>query len=150
LDPKSILLAGLILLRAAASEHGRAADHTGFLDAVATEMEAPFCTQLFPHIQAKSKLLHARHAYDATATREADLVSQLEELSCGKRRALLDKFLPLLDILATRVRVVRRLRELLTTKFPPGTFPVKVSFSLLLCSSGLSQHKLTRLSHNNI
>jgi hypothetical protein len=24
------------------SEHGRAADHTGFLDAVATEMEAPF------------------------------------------------------------------------------------------------------------
>jgi hypothetical protein len=118
------------------SEHGRGADHAGFLDAVATEMEAPFCTQLFPHIQAKSKLLHARHAYDATATREAGLVSQLEELSCGKRRSLLDKFLPLLDILATRVRVVRRLRELLTTKFPPGTFPVKVTFSLLLCSSG--------------
>jgi hypothetical protein len=59
LDPKSILLAGLILLRAAASEHGRAADHTGFLDAVATEMEAPFCTQLFPHIQAKKNGVRA-------------------------------------------------------------------------------------------
>jgi hypothetical protein len=46
-----------------------------------------------------------------------------------------DEFLPLLDILATRVRAVRRLRELLTTKFPPGTFPVKVTFSLLPCSS---------------
>jgi hypothetical protein len=48
-----------------------------------------------------------------------------------------DEFLPLLDILATRVRAVRRLRELLTTKFPPGTFPVKVTFSLLPCSYSL-------------
>ena len=60
------------------------------------QMEFIFCSQLFPHIQAKSKLLHARHDDDATATkaaedewreREAGLVSQLEELSSGKRRA---------------------------------------------------------------
>ncbi|XP_047060860.1 protein gamma response 1-like [Lolium rigidum] len=61
-----------------------------------SQMEFIFCTQLFPHIQAKSKLLHARHAEDSTATRaaedewrkrEAGLASQLEELKCGKRRA---------------------------------------------------------------
>ncbi|CAM0879912.1 unnamed protein product [Alopecurus aequalis] len=61
-----------------------------------SQMEFIFCSQLFPHIQAKSKLLHARHADDATATRaaedewrkrEAGLVGQLEELSSGKRRA---------------------------------------------------------------
>ncbi|XP_047061089.1 protein gamma response 1-like [Lolium rigidum] len=61
-----------------------------------SQMEFIFCSQLFPHIQAKSKLLHARHSHDSTATRtaedewrkrEAGLVSQLEELSCGKRRA---------------------------------------------------------------
>jgi ankyrin repeat domain-containing protein 13 len=39
----------------------------------------------------------------------------------------IDKFLPLLDILASRVCAVRRLRVLLTTKFPPGTFLVKVT-----------------------
>jgi ankyrin repeat domain-containing protein 13 len=38
-----------------------------------------------------------------------------------------DKFLSLLDILACRVCTVRWLRVLLTTKFPPGTFPVKVT-----------------------
>uniref|UniRef100_A0A0E0LL74 Ankyrin repeat domain-containing protein n=1 Tax=Oryza punctata TaxID=4537 RepID=A0A0E0LL74_ORYPU len=42
-----------------------------------------------------------------------------------------DEFLPLLDILASRVRAVRRLRELLTTKFPPGTFPVKVAIPVV-------------------
>ncbi|KAM3365776.1 hypothetical protein ACQJBY_015437 [Aegilops geniculata] len=42
-----------------------------------------------------------------------------------------DEFLPLLDILATRVRAVRRLRELLTTKFPTGTFPVKVAIPVV-------------------
>ncbi|KAM0908287.1 hypothetical protein ACQ4PT_015554 [Festuca glaucescens] len=61
-----------------------------------SQMEFIFCSQLFPHIQAKSKLLHARHADDSTATkaaedewrkREAGLASQLQELSCGKRRA---------------------------------------------------------------
>jgi ankyrin repeat domain-containing protein 13 len=38
-----------------------------------------------------------------------------------------DKFLPLLDILASHVCAVRWLRVLLTTKFPQGTFPVKVT-----------------------
>ncbi|KAL6657966.1 hypothetical protein ACP70R_005746 [Stipagrostis hirtigluma subsp. patula] len=42
-----------------------------------------------------------------------------------------DEFLPLLDILASRVRAVRRLRELLTTKFPAGTFPVKVAIPVV-------------------
>jgi hypothetical protein len=40
-----------------------------------SQTEFILCTQLFPHIQAKSKLLHTRHAYDATAMREAGLVS---------------------------------------------------------------------------
>lgn len=40
-----------------------------------------------------------------------------------------EELLPLLDILANKVKAVRRLRELLTTKFPPGTFPVKVRAS---------------------
>ncbi|KAG5607759.1 hypothetical protein H5410_029251 [Solanum commersonii] len=38
-----------------------------------------------------------------------------------------EELLPLLDILANKVKAVRRLRELLTTKLPPGTFPVKLS-----------------------
>ncbi|KAK6135870.1 hypothetical protein DH2020_030357 [Rehmannia glutinosa] len=38
-----------------------------------------------------------------------------------------EELLPLLDILANKVKAVRRLRELLTTKLPPGTFPVKYS-----------------------
>lgn len=37
-----------------------------------------------------------------------------------------EELLPLLDILANKVKAVRRMRELLTTTFPPGTFPVKV------------------------
>nr|XP_051208910.1 protein gamma response 1 isoform X2 [Lolium perenne] len=53
-----------------------------------SQMEFIFCSQLFPHIQAKSKLLHARHADDSSwRKREAGLASQLEELSSGKRRA---------------------------------------------------------------
>ncbi|KAL5156137.1 Ankyrin repeat domain-containing protein 13B [Glycine soja] len=36
-----------------------------------------------------------------------------------------DELLPLLDILANKVKAIRRLRELLTTKLPHGTFPVK-------------------------
>ena len=38
-----------------------------------------------------------------------------------------DELLPLLDVLANKVKAVRRLRELLTTKLPQGTFPVKVT-----------------------
>lgn len=37
-----------------------------------------------------------------------------------------EELLPLLDILANKVKAIRRLRELLTTKLPKGTFPVKV------------------------
>lgn len=38
----------------------------------------------------------------------------------------IEELLPLLDILASKVKAIRRLRELLTTKLPMGTFPVKV------------------------
>ncbi|KAG6515979.1 hypothetical protein ZIOFF_026425 [Zingiber officinale] len=40
-----------------------------------------------------------------------------------------DELLPLLDVLANKVKAVRRLRELLTTKLPQGTFPVKILVS---------------------
>lgn len=42
-----------------------------------------------------------------------------------------DELLPLLDILANKVKAVRRLRELLTTKLPNGTFPVKVAIPIV-------------------
>ncbi|KAJ8616091.1 hypothetical protein MRB53_035463 [Persea americana] len=42
-----------------------------------------------------------------------------------------DELLPLLDILANKVKAVRRLRELLTTKLPPSTFPVKVAIPIV-------------------
>ncbi|XP_022974887.1 uncharacterized protein LOC111473656 isoform X1 [Cucurbita maxima] len=42
-----------------------------------------------------------------------------------------EELLPLLDILANKVKAVRRLRELLTTKLPMGTFPVKVAIPVV-------------------
>ncbi|KAJ4955947.1 hypothetical protein NE237_012730 [Protea cynaroides] len=42
-----------------------------------------------------------------------------------------DELLPLLDILANKVKAVRRLRELLMTKLPHGTFPVKVAIPIV-------------------
>ncbi|XP_073132106.1 uncharacterized protein [Henckelia pumila] len=42
-----------------------------------------------------------------------------------------EELLPLLDILANKVKAVRRLRELLTTKLPKGTFPVKKTQCIL-------------------
>ncbi|RDX87894.1 Ankyrin repeat domain-containing protein 13C, partial [Mucuna pruriens] len=42
-----------------------------------------------------------------------------------------EELLPLLDILANKVKAVKRLRELLTTTFPPGTFPVKVAIPVV-------------------
>lgn len=42
-----------------------------------------------------------------------------------------EELLPLLDILANNVKAVRRMRELLTAKFPAGTFPVKVKRGIL-------------------
>lgn len=43
----------------------------------------------------------------------------------------MEEMLPLLDILANKVKAVRRLRELLTTKLPVGTFPVKVAIPVV-------------------
>eukprot|EP00249_Psilotum_nudum_P018095 c26636_g1_i1 orf=850-2967(+) len=42
-----------------------------------------------------------------------------------------EELLPLLDILANKVKAVRRLRELLTMKLPPETFPVKVAIPVV-------------------
>ncbi|XP_008789496.2 ankyrin repeat domain-containing protein 13C-A-like [Phoenix dactylifera] len=42
-----------------------------------------------------------------------------------------EELLPLLDILSNKVKAVRRLRELLTTKLPSGTFPVKVAIPVV-------------------
>ncbi|XP_071707025.1 uncharacterized protein [Rutidosis leptorrhynchoides] len=42
-----------------------------------------------------------------------------------------EELLPLLDILANKVKAVRRMRELLTTKFPQGSFPVKVAIPVV-------------------
>lgn len=42
-----------------------------------------------------------------------------------------EELLPLLDILANKVKAVRRLRELLTTKLPTGTFPVKIAIPIV-------------------
>ncbi|KAL8151203.1 hypothetical protein V2J09_021011 [Rumex salicifolius] len=42
-----------------------------------------------------------------------------------------EELLPLLDILANKVKAVKRMRELLMTKFPPGTFPVKIAIPVV-------------------
>lgn len=42
-----------------------------------------------------------------------------------------EELLPVLDILANKVKAIRRLRELLTTKLPSGTFPVKVTIPIV-------------------
>ncbi|KAG0491607.1 hypothetical protein HPP92_005005 [Vanilla planifolia] len=42
-----------------------------------------------------------------------------------------EELLPLLDILANKVKAIRRLRDLLTTKLLPGTFPVKVAIPVV-------------------
>ncbi|ONK74955.1 uncharacterized protein A4U43_C03F11820 [Asparagus officinalis] len=42
-----------------------------------------------------------------------------------------EELLPMFDILSNKVKAVRRLRELLTSKFPPGTFPVKLSIPIV-------------------
>lgn len=58
-----------------------------------SQMEFIFCSQLFPHIQANSKLVQARLADAMKASeaewrkREAGLVNQLEEVSRGKMLA---------------------------------------------------------------
>ncbi|KAL8032861.1 hypothetical protein ABFX02_13G124500 [Erythranthe guttata] len=42
-----------------------------------------------------------------------------------------EELLPLLDILANKVKAVKRMRELLTATLPPGTFPVKVAIPVV-------------------
>ncbi|MQL81279.1 hypothetical protein Taro_013728 [Colocasia esculenta] len=42
-----------------------------------------------------------------------------------------EELLPLLDILANKIKAIRRLRELLTTKLPPKAFPVKVAIPVI-------------------
>ncbi|CAG7899918.1 unnamed protein product [Brassica rapa] len=42
-----------------------------------------------------------------------------------------EELLPVLDILAINVEAVRRMKELLTVKFPAGTFPVKMSIPVI-------------------
>ncbi|KAF8048331.1 hypothetical protein N665_2557s0001 [Sinapis alba] len=42
-----------------------------------------------------------------------------------------EELLPLLDILAINVEAVQRMKELLTVKFPAGTFPVKLSIPVI-------------------
>ncbi|KAG0476072.1 hypothetical protein HPP92_012913 [Vanilla planifolia] len=41
------------------------------------------------------------------------------------------ELIPLLDVLANKVKAIRRLRELLTTKLPQGTFPVKMAIPIV-------------------
>ncbi|KAE9621177.1 hypothetical protein Lal_00019121 [Lupinus albus] len=43
----------------------------------------------------------------------------------------IEELLPLFDILAEKVKAIRRLRELLTTKLPKETFPVKVALPVV-------------------
>ncbi|KAK7344648.1 hypothetical protein VNO77_14526 [Canavalia gladiata] len=43
----------------------------------------------------------------------------------------IEELLPMLDILAEKVKAVRRLRELLTTKLPKETFPVRVAIPVV-------------------
>ncbi|ESQ35671.1 hypothetical protein EUTSA_v10009555mg [Eutrema salsugineum] len=42
-----------------------------------------------------------------------------------------EELLPMLDVLANNVKAVRRMREILTAKFPAGTFPVKLSIPVI-------------------
>eukprot|EP00850_Spirogloea_muscicola_P019562 SM000193S05186 [mRNA] locus=s193:87165:90907:- [translate_table: standard] len=42
----------------------------------------------------------------------------------------MDELVPLLDVLANKVKAVRRLKEVVTTKLPPGMVPVKVAIPI--------------------
>eukprot|EP00897_Mesotaenium_endlicherianum_P007031 jgi/Mesen1/6356/ME000328S05645 len=43
----------------------------------------------------------------------------------------MEELMPLLDLLASKVKAVQRLKELLTTKLPPGAVPVKMSIPII-------------------
>uniref|UniRef100_A0A7N0TMZ4 Ankyrin repeat domain-containing protein n=1 Tax=Kalanchoe fedtschenkoi TaxID=63787 RepID=A0A7N0TMZ4_KALFE len=65
--------------------------------------------------------------------KEKEYVKSFKPLVCLTEQFPLktEELLPLLDILANKVKAVRRMRELLTTKFPPGTFPVKLAIPVV-------------------
>ncbi|XP_058200415.1 uncharacterized protein LOC131315284 isoform X1 [Rhododendron vialii] len=66
-------------------------------------------------------------------TKEKEMVKNLRPLVWLTEQFPLktEELLPLLDILANKVKAVRRMRDLLTTKFPTGTFPVKVAIPVM-------------------
>lgn len=74
-------------------------------------------------------------AVAATSGKESEYVKSLRPVIWLTEQFPLktEELLPLLDILANKVKAVRRLRELLTTKFPHGTFPVKVWTKVPVC-----------------
>lgn len=69
----------------------------------------------------------------APATKEKEYVKSLRPSVWLTEQFPLktEEMLPLLDILANKVKAVRRMRELLTTKFPPGSFPVKIAIPVV-------------------
>lgn len=71
-------------------------------------------------------------------TKEKEMVKNLRPLVWLTEQFPLktEELLPLLDILANKVKAVRRMRDLLTTKFPTGTFPVKVRGILGISTRG--------------
>ncbi|GLT81344.1 hypothetical protein SLA2020_527330 [Shorea laevis] len=74
-----------------------------------------------------------RAAVSATQTKEKEYIRSLRPSVWLTEQFPLktEELLPLLDILANKVKAVRRMRELLTTKFPPGTFPVKLAIPVV-------------------
>lgn len=80
-------------------------------------------------------------------TKEKELVKSLRPIIWLTEHFPLktEELLPLLDILANKVKAIRRMRELLTTTFPPGTFPVKVRRANLSLDLQLVPHSNTFL-----
>lgn len=74
-----------------------------------------------------------RMAAPAPSTKEKEYIKSLRPSVWLTEQFPLktEELLPLLDILANKVKAVRRMRELLTTKFPPGTFPVKIAIPVV-------------------
>nr|CAD1836050.1 unnamed protein product [Ananas comosus var. bracteatus] len=60
-----------------------------------------------------------------------EVVTTGEDLRRVRDRVPRKGAVALLDILANKVKAIRRLRELLTTKLPAGTFPVKVAIPVV-------------------
>ncbi|XP_057764897.1 uncharacterized protein LOC130985795 [Salvia miltiorrhiza] len=69
----------------------------------------------------------------APATKEKEYAKSLRPMVWLTEQFPLktEELLPLLDILVNKVKAVRRMREILTTTFPTGTFPVKVAIPVV-------------------